>query len=251
MKKNIWNGTYKQWDDAPNNSGIFESDIWLDNITDTAKKMCSRYETHDAAFPVNVALDYALPLVAGMAMPADRSLCIIDYGGGLAASYFSLVAATQGVVDFHIVETEEVCRRGRELFGGIDGLTFQSTFPTQVGFVDIIHAGSSLQYVEDYEEMLSKFASFEPQYLVLADVLAGNINSFVTTQDYYGKTIRVRFLNLNELLSAASKVGFTLIYQSSFSAPIKGKAGRLPMSNFRKGYKLDYPCQLVFRWSTP
>ncbi len=248
MSKSIWNGVYASWTDAPQSDDVFDGPLWLDRITDTAIQMRAEYESTGLLKPVKIGLDYALPVVAGMAMPVDRPLTVIDYGGGLAASYFSLVAAVSGAVNFYVIETEEVCRRGRELFGDIDGLSFQSQFPQPDTPVDIIHAGSSLQYVEDYPEMLEHFSKFRPTYLLLADVLAGNIDTFVSTQNYYGKTIRVRFLNLEELLSEANRAGFRPIYKSLFSAAIHGKVDRLPMDNFRDGYKLDFPCQLLFRW---
>jgi len=196
MCESVWNGVYTSWTDAPQSGDVFDGPLWLDRITDTAIQMRADYESSDLLKPVKITFDYALPVVAGMAMPVDRPLTVIDYGGGLAASYFSLVAAVSGAVKFYVIETEEVCQRGRELFGDIDGLSFQTQFPQLDAPVDIVHAGSSLQYVEDYQAMLKCFATFRPRHLLLADVLAGNINTFVSTQNYYGKTIRVRFLNL-------------------------------------------------------
>lgn len=248
MRKSVWDGVYAHWDDAPKDDGVFNDLIWLDRITESARKLRSGFESKASLSPVRVSLDYALPLVAGMTKPRGRPLVVLDFGGGLAASYFPLVAAISGDVDFHIVETDAVCERGCELFSDIAGLHFHSNFPEMNKPLDIVHAGSSIQYVEDIPNLLQKFSSYRPRYLLLADVLAGDIESFVTVQAYYGRSIRTRFLNFDELIQMALRAGFNLIYKSRFSAPILGKLGPLPMDNFDEKHKLDCPCQLLFKF---
>ena len=63
-----------------------------------------------------------------------------------------------------------------------------------------MHAGSSIQYIPDWKGLLSKFADYRPKFLILEDVPAGKIPTFVTTQNFYGKKVRSRFLNIDELL---------------------------------------------------
>ena len=105
-----------------------------------------------------------------------------------------------------------------------------------------------MQYVKDWKGLIASFAKYKPQYCILADVMAGDIKTFVTIQNFYGGKIRSRFLNIKELLYELKEVGFRLIYKSRYLNEIKGVIGPNPMENFAKEYRLDYACQILFKW---
>jgi putative methyltransferase (TIGR04325 family) len=108
--------------------------------------------------------------------------------------------------------------------------------------------GSSLQYIEDWVGLIGSIASLKPRYLILTDVFAGDIESFVTIQKFHEKKIRVRFHNLKEFLSTIEQLGFRLIFTSNYYTTIFDKVGPLPMKNFDKKFQLDHACQLIFKW---
>ena len=249
-KINVWDGVYANWESAPTDDRVFTNNIWLDKITDIAEKQLELVTNKKSNSELTISYDYILPVVCSMVEQNDRSLRIIDYGGGLAASYFSLISATSKKIDFHIVETSVVSERGNQLFSEIKDVSFYTRL-SEVSHLssntDIIHLGSSFQYINDYENLLNELLSFKPKYLVLADVLAGNIKSFVTIQNYYGKRIRVRFHNLDNLISLIEGHGFELLYNNKFTAPILDGVEKLPMDNFNSNHRLEYPCQLLFK----
>ena len=94
--------------------------------------------------------------------------------------------------------------------------------------------------------MLAEFIKCQLPFLVLEDLIAGDIPSFITTQAYYGKKIRSRFLNINELIEAVRALNYRLIYKSRYTGEILGEVGTLPMENFPPQYKLNYGSHLMF-----
>ena len=102
---------------------------------------------------------------------------------------------------------------GRDLISGEGGeITYIPILPSSGDF-DLIYAASSFQYIENWQDLIEKFTSLDPQYILLADVFAGAINSFVTLQNYYGSRIPHWFLNLKELIDVFNKHGYRLDMQ--------------------------------------
>lgn len=243
----IWEGVYEDWGDAPVIEGAFDSAKWLDDQSDLLRNELTAFEqfTGDIA-PNAKSHDYILPVV--VAMVDQKITKVLDFGGGLASSYLPLMASLPNPdgVEIHVVESSGVCSRAREVFSENMKLFFHEALPSS-GHYDVIHAGRSFQYVDDWRALLHSFANFTPKYLVLAGVLAGEGKSFVTLQNYYGYKIRVRFLNLSELIIGAEKAGFRLISKSLHLSQRLGKTGPLPMENFPENYRLEHPCQLLFK----
>ena len=94
--------------------------------------------------------------------------------------------------------------------------------------------------------MLAELCSYNPRHLVLADVMSGDIETFVTLQEFYGRKIRFRFLNIEELLNETKKHGFALIYKSNYAGKICDAIRSLDRAHFDKKFQLDFACQLVF-----
>ncbi|MFC1536583.1 methyltransferase, TIGR04325 family [Pseudomonadota bacterium] len=249
----IWEGVYEDWEDAPVIEGAFDSSKWLDDQTALARKERLDYQQFTGHISPNaISHDYILPTVLAMVAADDRKLRVLDFGGGLASSYLPLIASLpeRGNIEFHVVESRGVCERGRELFASDMNLFFHEEIPTS-GHYDVIHAGRSFQYVDDWRGLLHSFADLEPDYLVLAGVLAGENRSFVSLQNYYGYKIRVRFLNFAELIEETEKCGFEMLGKSLHLSKRLGKTGPLPMENLPEMYRLEHPCQLLFRWKRP
>jgi len=125
-------------------------------------------------------------------------------------------------------------------------LFFHHDLPCDIEEFDVVHAGSSLHYVADWRVMLGQFASYEPRLIVLSGLTAGDIETFVTYQNYYGSKIPVWFWNVREITDAAMDLGYTLIYKSLLAFSYLGKIQPLPMENFPPEYRLRRKCNLIF-----
>ena len=249
----IWEGVYERWEDAPVIEGAFDSPKWLNDQAALASKELEEYQQFVGRIAPNaISNDYILPTVLAMAAVDGRKLKVLDFGGGLASSYLSLIASLpeDSDIEFHVVESRGICERGREVFASDGNLFFHEELPVS-GHYDVIHAGRSFQYVDDWRGLLRSFAGLTPDYLVLAGALAGENRSFVSLQNYYGYKIRVRFLNLSELIEEAGKCNFKLLSKSLLLTKRLGKTGPLPMENLPEEYRLRHSCQLLFRWNHP
>ena len=241
---NLWEGVYQVWDEAPQDDGVFEEDIWISKITEQAKK-----DREDLRSIGTLSYDYVLPIICAMTVAQNKEILrILDFGGGLGRGFFSLVGSLplKEKIEFHVVETKAVSEQGQKLFADEPGLFFHDELPQLSDPVHIVHLGSTLQYVDDWISLIRSLASYQPKFLALDDVMAGDIKPFVTVQNFYGRKIRVRFLNVHELVAGVEGQGFRLIYKSQYVGKIFDNWAKLPMQNFDQLYRFDYPCQLIF-----
>ncbi|MBT3514000.1 MAG: methyltransferase, TIGR04325 family [Nitrospina sp.] len=248
---NIWEGVYENWDLAPGDDDAFKNDFWIEKISQQALKTLESYHSQDDKPLATSVRENVLPLTSAMiSLNKLEPLRILDFGGGMGAGYLLLkkFLCAQKLIEYHIVEGEDICQRGKKIFSSHPNLHFHLTTPRLTHPVHIIHLGSSLQYIENWCKLIASFISLKPRYLILTDVLAGDIKSFVTIQNFYGKKIRVNFKNLPDFLSSVEELGFRLIFKSNYYTTICGRIGPLPMQNFDKKYQLEHTCQLIFKW---
>ena len=188
-----------------------------------------------------------LPITVVMMLENKKQVNVLDFGGGLGIGYMTLaesMPADLKRISYNIVEVAEVCQTGMGMHG--DGIVYRSDLPTS-GKFDLIHASSSLQYVENWKELLTSFAALKPKYILLSDVFAGRIKSFVTLQNYYENKIPHWFLNLNELLKSLDSVGYRLAMKSYVTSRRLNVEDALTMDNFPEKSRLEQTLHLLFR----
>jgi putative methyltransferase (TIGR04325 family) len=248
---NIWEGVYQEWGDAPEVGDAFNEEQWLsDQVANVTREIELLGTDSNSISSVAISRDYILPVVTALAgiQLSSSGIKILDFGGGLASSYALLMASLTRTnnVEFHIVESKGVCEKAEEVLVSHTNLHFHSSLPSPPERFEIIHVGRAFQYIDDWRGLLAAFAALCPKYLVLTGVLAGDITPFVSNQNYYGCKIRVRFLNLSEMIAVAEKLGFRLVYKALHFSKRLGKEGALPMDNFPLERRLEHPCQLLF-----
>jgi putative methyltransferase (TIGR04325 family) len=242
---NVWEGIYSCWDD------VLEEKIWVNKVTSQANDALASYRSGKNMSLASSTQDYIVSLAGGILLSSAKDdLRILDFGGGMAASYFPLISSVPGPerVEFHIVEVKTICKLARKILAEFSKLHFHENLPELPQPIDIVHAGSSIQYISDWKGLLSEFTNYQPQLLILEDIPAGNIPTFVTTQNFYGKKVRSRFLNIKELIEEVQTLNYELIYRTQCTQNFLGKVGGpLPMKNFPPEYRLKYGSHLIFR----
>jgi|TARA_B100000959_G_scaffold137420_2_gene144465 putative methyltransferase (TIGR04325 family) len=249
QKINVWEGVYSSWEEAPGDDDVFDGTVWIGKVTDRAQKAVAAYRSSESVSLATLNKDYILSVAGGMLLSSlEDDLRVLDFGGSMAASYFPLIASMPDPdkVEFHIVEGKIICERGKEVLSDFPKLHFHQQLPQLPQPVHIVHAGSSIQYVLDWKGLLAEFTNYRPRLLILEDLMAGDIPSFITTQAYYGKKIRSWFLNINEIIEAVQDLGYQLTYKSRYTHEIMGEVGPLPMENFSPEYRLNYGSHLMF-----
>lgn len=245
----IWEGVYHHFSDVPVEGPGFDGETWIAN---SLKKMEALREDLERNVPLPPPGNYReglLPLLAALTYREQKKLRILDFGGGIGFTYYQTVFGlplTEGI-EYHIVERESVCEAGRKFFGTASHKPiFHSTLPCPPEKFDIVHMGSSLQYIGDWKQVLSELCTLSRKYLLLIDVLAGNIPTFASVSHYYGSRIPVWLLNIEELLQTVHSLRYELMYQSAYPSVIWGVEQELPMQNFESQYRLKRPCNLLF-----
>lgn len=243
----IWEGIFDTFEEArvciEHENNVWNGNIWLQKQIISLTNVHKKYNNGLNISELAQSYDYQLPVLISSLWEEDKSLRILDFGGGLGSTYLyvkSLLNPQQELI-YTIVENEEICKAGKEFYRNDSKIRFLHDLPKSE-FFDIIHLGSSMHYVDDWLSLLEKFKKMKPRYLLFSDLPAADIKSFVTLQNFAGNKIPVRFWNINEFVSSTSDLGFKLILKSRFVNKYIDS-----FQSFHKNHRLNYFSQLIFR----
>ena len=249
MKKefNIWEGIYNSFEDAaPISVGNgFASDIWIERTLSVANECLAALNTGKAIPFDHKQRSTILPAIVAMLLSKNDKVNILDFGGGLGIGYMTLAESIPGYsnrVKYNIVELSEVCEQGKKIDENINYLT---ALPL-VGEFNLIHSASAFQYIDDWREFLSNLCSYNAPYILLSDVFAGSIPTFVTLQNYYENKIKFRFFNLDELVAHFSSLGYVLEMKTHVNSKRLDSVNVIPMDNFPESHRIDLTLHLLF-----
>jgi putative methyltransferase (TIGR04325 family) len=144
--------------------------------------------------------------------PPEEKIHVLDIGGGLAESFIDLKFSCPHLkLHYYVYELPEITEAGKDL---------EREFPNELKFItdfkdlktDIILFGSSLQYFENYKEIVNDVCSLKPKHILLTDHPMGNVNTFVCAQVNMKDRVIPRYVfNLDEIEVLFSKNNY---YQS-------------------------------------
>jgi putative methyltransferase (TIGR04325 family) len=240
----VWEGVYNSFAEAGGDLDAFDSDIWVDKQKSRIYSALEDYNTKNT-----ISKDYPLPLVVAMALSQKEQLKILDFGGVMGLQYLEMISKapeSQNTVDYYVLDGKtSIDNRPKEL-NQFSKLHFMQDIDDINFHVDIIHIGSTLQYIEDWEELLQSLVNkFAPKYFVFSDLMAGDIPMFVSHQIFYDKRIPVVMFSLNDIKNLFKEMFFKNIYQSSFDASILGSA-ELPNYALPEELRLKYSRNIIF-----
>jgi putative methyltransferase (TIGR04325 family) len=249
---NVWEGVYRGFAEATAIGPGFEGPTWRDRSLQGAIETLTQVENGES-------LDYSLrqrnallPVVTATILGEQSRVRILDFGGGLGTGFLVLASTVSGAaerVDYAVVEVDCICRSGAELFAGRKGPTFHHQLPDVAAAADfdIVHAASTIQYIEDWRAMVARLATYGARYLSLSDIYIGDFPTYATLQNYYGSRIRHWFLNKGEFVSHVERCGYRLIVHIDCEMKVLGKHGPLPMNNFPEQLRIRHGSNLLFR----
>lgn len=241
----IFEGVYKTFDKAGGDINAFDSDIWINKqITKTLESL-DKLKKQDFT-----SKDYPLPIVVAMTLQYNCPLRILDFGDGTGIQYIELIAKVPEAlekIDYHVVDGKSsIDNRPAEL-DQFKKLYFNSDLNNLSGKFDIIHIGSTLQYIENWQTLLETLnEKFNPQYFVLSDLMAGDISNFVSHQIFYDKKIPVWMFNKKDIITLFSQHNFEITYHSYFLPNILG-SNELPNYNLPSEQHLKHTLNLIFK----
>jgi putative methyltransferase (TIGR04325 family) len=246
MKIPIWEGIYKAFTDVPQIGKGFSGEHWVRNSQKKADDL-RRKANGEIMPPATGFRESILPVIAAMLHSEMGRVRILDFGGGMGFTYYAVSRSLPDKegVEFHIVEVEEVCRAGQDFYAGEPGILFHPQLPD--GPFDIVSMGSSLHYIEDWRGILKSLCDYHSPYLLLSDLPAGDIPTYVSAQNYYGSKIPVWFFNVSEVIATVTDLNYRLIFKSAYVSNILGQEQPYPQDNFDLKYRIVYPKILLFR----
>ncbi len=244
----IWEGIYERFPEETNGSA-WDSDRWVDSLVEDVLPEIENIDSQCSISSNTIVRNYPLgPIIALLTKQKAEPVRVLDFGGGLASTFPSVAASLPNpeLVRFEIVESKPICLRGRQVYEKFDNVIFHEHLPSDGEKFDVIHAGSSLHYVQDWQGILKRFTDFNPSLVMLSGLMAGDIKTFVTYQNYYESKCPVWFWNIGDIINALDDLGCKLIYKSLLASRYLGKEQPLPMNNFPAEYRLNRKCNLIF-----
>lgn len=236
----IWEGIYGSFSEIPDQVGEWNVAAWIERSRsrlEEAKAAGCRYQ------------EYLLPVVCAMVAAHGRDrLTVLDLGGGMGPIYPAVRAALPARVglDFHVVDNAATCAGGREAFAGDAGISFHTDRP-ELAAIDVLHLGSVIQYVEDWRGFLADAQAAGPDWFLISDAWAGEVETFITAQTFYGKRVPCRFLNIGELIAAVEGNGHRLVMRTEYDRTMLGRRDPLPMEALPERCRFPYAHHLLFR----
>ena len=248
MSRNTWDGIYSSFEEVPISGKGFDSETWLEN---SRKRIYSILETpkHNGAVPLmETCRESLLPLLAAIVSEELKTVRILDFGGGLGSDFVSVIKSISNgeSVEYYVVESEKMCDLGNVVFSNDTRIQFRPSLPDDIKTADIVHLGSSLHYISDWQQMIQRLASYNPRFFIFTDLPVGNFHTYASAQNYYGSKIPCWFFNFREFVEQMRSVGFHLTFKSSYVYRRMNVDVEYRQDNFPEEYRLGQSSTLLF-----
>lgn len=244
----IWNGVYENFGDVPTVGQGFASDAWLGDMERYTRSAITALESDRDGIPANVPQYHALfSLLVASTQVTDRPVRVLDFGGGMGIGFANVrrCIGANMPLEYLVVDNRESCERGRDLLRDFSSVQFMSELPRYVESVDLMVLSGVLQFVEEYEKLLSDLSAYKPSHWLFGFLPAGEIPTFASGQlNVPGSVLPVWFFNVNELVQKIEALGYQLIFKSALDRVFD-------MSNFPLTHQLPRQCNLLFRRQCP
>lgn len=240
----VWEGVYESFEEAGGDHDAFETDRWIEKQKETTKAHLENLKKG-----VGISKDYPLPLVVSILLAQKDKVSVLDFGGGMGAQYLDVLSKVLGSEEnlaFVVVDGKKSIENRPKELDRFDNLSFYDDLGEVDQRFDIVHIGSTLQYIEDWEGLLRTLVErYDPEYFVFSDLLAGDIPTFVSHQKYYGKKIPHRFFGLGDILDLFSHFGYQSLFKSLFVHKILGQEKVFPNQGILEKHRISRGMNLV------
>ena len=242
----IWSGVYDSFQEAQSERSAFVHPTWVQRSVERLRDVSSGEVDISATTTVDGSLITG-PILAELA--SGPNVKILDVGGNLGQLAIETNRKFRDAnLSWSVLEREDFLQASRQFTKLPEEVEFYSDIKQLDGReFDIVHFGSSIQYIDEWVSFLGELASKQhPKWFVIADAMSGEaIPTFVTRQKYYDGYLVSRFINLGEFVSVFSDFGFDLTFVSPFlneSNKTYYPEHQLPDEN-----QIKFPLDLIFK----
>jgi putative methyltransferase (TIGR04325 family) len=151
-------------------------------------------------------------------------LTVLDFGGGPGTGLANILRYAHGLdpsrIFYVLVETPAMCRAVRGEIEAHSGRVVEEIPDALPGSL-IVHAGSSLQYVADYQATLSRLASLKPDLFVLAQTPVSGCATYARqVLSTPHQKLASWVFNRLELIAGLDVRGYRLIFSVDHDLPL-------------------------------
>lgn len=237
----IWEGIYSSFDEVNSSCNPHNEDGWAKMLLESLAVAINCLKNNQPISAINTDEKNLLPfLVSILSKQRGTPVSVLDFGGGIGVDFlYTTHCLDDGSINkYFIVETANVCQLGAKIFENDPRMVFCTVVPKEK--IDIVFLDSSLQYVENYRDLLLSLAECQPEYFLFLRTPAGDVPTYVSAQmNVSNSIIPYRFLNIDELRDFMSASGYDLSFSSNSS--------RLyDQSNFPAEFRLGHAKSMLF-----
>jgi len=206
LRRKSFNGVVDSFEDV-NYEGVWESDEWI-NLSKAKIKTLGQQGHKPQGYK-----DVIYRVVEEISKIDNCN--ILDFGGGTGFVYHSINSYFTNIehIYWDIVDGEKLTSIGREYSSKNCRIRYFNDLPNTNKRYDVIYLNTTLQYIQNYKDVLLKLKKYNPKYFVFTRLLAGDIDTFITCQNIHGKKTPCMFLNIDELISFFDSKGYNLSYR--------------------------------------
>lgn len=243
----IWSGVFETYEEAAKHAKVNHvSERWKDRslarLSDVAE---GNYENPALLFSSNPLLILG-PLLD--IITHEEKPCVLDFGGNLGQLH---VWAKQWLgetpFDWVVVERNDFLIETLPKLPEASPTKFCSQLNELPFLPNLMHFGSSIQYVADLSLEFSEFLkSTPPQWITIADFMGSDeIETFYTLQRYEEGHLISCFRSTRDITSFFESHGYELKYSSGSANEVT--ASYYPELDLPEANQIDIPRDLIFK----
>jgi putative methyltransferase (TIGR04325 family) len=249
-KIKIWKGVFANFNEIQDTENIYESERWLESNLDRSRKVIDN-EGH-FTYRSKIARDYPLKMAVLAALESKVKISVLDVGGGYGKNVMEIQSTFLDIesrIDFYILENSvliDFYKMNIKLPKNFYFIQNISEIEKLQAGIDVLHFGSVIQYFQNLKvELGDILQTSRPKWIVFSDLMAGDIETFVTVQNYYNSKIPFRFVNFEELNKLVGDWGYKLFVKEFYEHD--STSVYFPQKGFDKKYQIDNSMNVIYR----
>jgi putative methyltransferase (TIGR04325 family) len=243
-----FSGVYENFNQVPDGNP-WSNPEWISLNTKNLERYLNIEEERTNRFMPEPLLEGYLTLPCLMVNLLSQKECkVLDFAGGNGFIYYVIrpYLFNKKNIFWYVVDNAALADIGKKYKKEDDNIFYNTELPeNQNQIFDIVFISSALQYISNYKMVLMNLLAYRPIYLMLTNLISGDIPDFVTCQNIYGTETPCQFLNFRNLVNFLSDNNYDLIYKAPCNESFVGKYNK----NIPEELQIPFTINLIFRKS--
>jgi putative methyltransferase (TIGR04325 family) len=215
-------GAWPTLADVPVTRNANDDDPWAQTIGAAWRE---NFKTDGDASPtVDATGKLILPLLASQ---FAGPLTVLDFGGGPGTGLANILRYAHGIdlsrFSYVLVETPAMCRAVRSEIEARAGTAVEN-IPDVLPSPMIVHAGSSLQYISNYEVTLSRLTALRPAFFIVSQTPVSDCSTYARqVLNTPHRKLATWVFNRSEFIAGMEGRGYRLTFSVDHDLPLTHK----------------------------